>query len=96
MNREEDVEGAETHEIDDLGTHTSSVASSVLSVSTGKNIKDKAQSVGSGGSDIAEKNVYQSRCRDEVSHATSDRLCQAEAQTRACFLTIAEISMPVT
>jgi hypothetical protein len=46
---------------------------------------------GAGGSDISEINIDQSRSRDDASHTTSDRLTQAEAQTRACFLTIVEI-----
>jgi hypothetical protein len=115
--RKEEVEGAETHQMDILGPHTSVVASSLRLVSTGQDINDEAQSVvsraegvasnwpccriprrlfcsvtGSGGSDISEINIDQSRSRDDVSHTTSDRPCQA-AQTRACFLTIVEISM---
>jgi hypothetical protein len=115
--RKEEVEGAETHQMDILGPHTSVVASSLRLVSTGQDINDEAQSVdsraegvasnwpccriprrlfcsvtGSGGSDISEINIDQSRSRDDVSHTTSDRSCQA-AQTRACFLTIVEISM---
>jgi hypothetical protein len=43
--RKEDVEGAETHEMDMLGPHTSSVASSLRSVSTSQDINDEAQSV---------------------------------------------------
>jgi hypothetical protein len=117
--RKEEVEGVETHEMDILGPHTSSVAGSLRSVSTGQDINDEAQSVisqaegvisiwpccriprqlfcsvtGSGGSDISEISIDQPRSsRDDVSHTTSDRLTQAEeAQTRACFLTIVEIS----
>jgi hypothetical protein len=116
--RKEEVERAETHEMDILGSHTSSVASSLQSLSTGQDINDEAQSVvsraegvtsifpccliprrslrsvtGSGGSDAPETNIDQPRSRDEVSGTTSDRTSQAEAQTRACFLTIVEISM---
>jgi hypothetical protein len=42
--RKEEVEGAE-HEMDILGPHTSIVASSLRSVSTGQDINDEAQSV---------------------------------------------------
>jgi hypothetical protein len=42
---QEEVEGAETHEMDILGPLTSSVASSLRSVSTGQDINDEAQSV---------------------------------------------------
>ena len=42
--RKEEVEGAETHEMDILG-HTSSVESSLRSMSTGQDINDDAQSV---------------------------------------------------
>ena len=38
--REEEVGGAETHEMDILGPHTDSVASSLRSVSTGQDIND--------------------------------------------------------
>jgi hypothetical protein len=41
----EEVERAETHEIDILGPHASSVASSLRSMSTGQDINDEAQSV---------------------------------------------------
>jgi hypothetical protein len=41
----EEVERAETHEIDILGPHTSSVTGSLRSVSTGQDINDRAQSV---------------------------------------------------
>jgi hypothetical protein len=116
--RKEKVEGAETHEMDILGPHISSVASSLRLVSTGQDINDEAQSVisqvegvtsiwpccpiprrlfysvtGSMGSDISEINFNQSRSRGDVSHTTSDGVTQAEAQIRACFLTIVEISM---
>jgi hypothetical protein len=40
-----------------------------------------------------EMNIDQSRSRDDVGHTTGDRLPQAEAQIRACFLTIVDISM---
>ena len=43
--RNEVVEGAETHEMDILGPHTSSVACSLRSVSTGQDINDEAQLV---------------------------------------------------
>jgi hypothetical protein len=43
--RKEEAEGAETHEMDILRPHTSSVASSLRSVSTGQDIKDDAQSI---------------------------------------------------
>jgi hypothetical protein len=114
----EEAEGAETHEMDILGSHADSVASSLRSVSTGQDINDEAQSAvpqaegvtsiflccliprrlfcsitGSGGNNISEINIDQSRSRGDVSHTTSDRLTQAKAQTRACFLTIVEISM---
>jgi hypothetical protein len=36
-------------------------------------------------------NIDQSRTRDDINHTTSDRLTQAEAQIRACFLMIVEI-----
>jgi hypothetical protein len=116
--RKEEVEAAETHEMDILGPHAGSAASSLRSVSTGQDINDEAQSVvsqvegvtsiwpccpiprrffysvtGSRGSDAPEMNIYQSRSSDDVNSITSDRLPQAEAQTCACFLTIAEISM---
>jgi hypothetical protein len=112
--RKEEVEVAETHEMDiQGGPHTSSVASSLRSVSTGQDINDEAQSVVSeveGVTSIcpcrriprrlfcsvtgsAEMNIDQSRSSDDVSHTTSDRLAQAEAQTRACFLRIVDISM---
>ena len=42
--REEEVGGVQTHEMDILGPHTSSVASSLQSVSTGQDINE-AQSV---------------------------------------------------
>jgi hypothetical protein len=48
---------------------------------------------GSGGSDAPEMNIDRGRGRDNVGHTTSDRLTQAEAQIRACFLTIVESSM---
>jgi hypothetical protein len=105
--RKEEVEGAETHEMDDLGPRISSVASPLRSASAGKDINDEAQPfvakaegvtsiwpccriprrlfysvTGSGGgSDAPERNI------------TNDRLTQAKAQIRACFLTIVEISM---
>jgi hypothetical protein len=41
----EEVERAETHEMDILGPHTSSVTGSLRSVSTGQDINDGAQSV---------------------------------------------------
>jgi hypothetical protein len=44
-NRKEEVEGAETHEMDILEPHTSNAASSLRSVSTGQDINDEAQSV---------------------------------------------------
>jgi hypothetical protein len=116
--RKEEVKGAETHEMDILAPHTSSVASSLRSVSTGQDIDDEAQPVvsyvegvtsiwpcylilrrlslsvtGSGESDISEINIDQSLGCDVVSDTTSDRLTQAEAQTRAYFLTIVESSM---
>jgi hypothetical protein len=106
--RKEEVEGAETHEMDiQGGPHTSGVASSLRPVSTGQDINEEAQSVvsqaegvssiwpwclipgrlfcsvtGSGGSDVPEMNIDQSRSSDDVSGTTSDRLTQAEAQTR--------------
>jgi hypothetical protein len=45
--RKEEEEGTETHEMNMLGPHTSSVASSLArqSVSTGQDINDAAQSV---------------------------------------------------
>jgi hypothetical protein len=117
--RKEEVEGSETHEMDILGPHTSSVASSRRSVSTGQDINDDAQSAispvegvtsicpccliprrlfcsvtGSGGSDVPGMNIDRSRrSSDGVSHTTNDRPYQAEAQARACFITIVEISM---
>jgi hypothetical protein len=117
--RKEEVEGAETHQMDLLGPHTSVVASPLRSVSTGQDINDEAQSVVSQaegvssicpccqiprrlfcpvtgseeGNDAPEINIDQSRSRDDVGHTTSGRLTQAEAQIRACFLTIVEISM---
>ena len=100
--RKEEVVGTETHEMDNLGPDTSSVATPLRSVSTGQGIDDDTQPVvlraegvtsiwpccpiprrffgsvtGSGqGSDAPEMNI------------TSE----AEAQIRACFLTIAVIS----
>jgi hypothetical protein len=113
----EEVEGAETHEMDILGSHAGSVASSLRSASTDQDINE-AQSVvpqaervtsifpcclilrrlffsitGSGGSDISEMNINQTCSRDDVSRTTSDRPTQAEAQTRAYFVTVVEISM---
>jgi hypothetical protein len=41
----EDVEGAETHEMDITGPHTSSAANSLRLVSTGQDINDEAQLV---------------------------------------------------
>jgi hypothetical protein len=112
--RKEEVEGAETHEMDIVEPHTSSVAISLRTVSTGQDINHEAQSVipqvegvtsiwpccliprrlfcsvtGSGGSDISEMNIDQSRSSDDV----NDRPSQAETPTRACFLMIVEISM---
>jgi hypothetical protein len=43
--RKEEVQGAETHEMDILGPHASSVASSLRSVSIGQDTNDEAQSV---------------------------------------------------
>jgi hypothetical protein len=45
--RKEEVGGAETHEMDILGSHTNSVASSLrlVSMSTGQDISDEAQPV---------------------------------------------------
>jgi hypothetical protein len=113
--REEEVGRTETHEMDILGLHTSSVAGSLRPVSTGQDINDEAQSVvpqaesmtsirpccriprrlfcsvtGSGGSDAPAMNIDQSRTRDDINHTTSDRLTQAEAQSRACFLMVVE------
>ena len=48
---------------------------------------------GSRGSDAPEMNIDQSRSGGDVSGTTSDRLIQAEAQTRACVFTIAETSL---
>ena len=45
-----------------------------------------------GGSDDHGINIDQPQ-RDYINDPTSDRLCQAEAQTRACFLTTVDISM---
>jgi hypothetical protein len=39
-----------------------------------------------GGGDAPEMNIDQSHSRDDVSHTTSDKLTQAEAQIRACSL----------
>jgi membrane protease subunit (stomatin/prohibitin family) len=114
--RKEEVGGAETHEMDMLGPHTSIIVSSLRSVS-GQDI-NKAQSVvsqaegvtsiwpccriprrlfcsgkGCGGDNNSYINIDQSRSCDDVSHTTSNRPTQAEAQTCACFLTILEISM---
>ena len=115
--RKEEVEVAETHEMDILGPHTSRFASSPRPVSTGQDINDEALLVisqvegvtsifpccliprrslrsvtGFGGSAAPEINIDQPRSRDEVGGTTSNRPTQAEAQTRACFLTIVEIS----
>jgi hypothetical protein len=111
MVREEEVGGAETHNMDILGPYTGHVASSLRSVSTGEDMNE-AQSQVKGvtsiwphcliprrlfcsvtGSDAPEMNFDQSRSSDDIGSTTSDRLTQAEAQTRACFLTIVEISM---
>jgi hypothetical protein len=116
--RNEEVEGAETREMDNLAPLTSNVASSPRSVPTAsaQDISDEAQRVvspvegvtfiwsccliprrlfcsvtGSGGSDVHGMNM--SRSRDDVRHTTSDRPTHAEAQIRACFLTIVEISV---
>jgi hypothetical protein len=43
--RKEEVGGAETHEMDNLGPHTSNVATPLRSVSTGQDINDDAQPV---------------------------------------------------
>ena len=43
MVREEEVGGAVTHEMDILGPHTSRVASSLRSASTGQHINDEAE-----------------------------------------------------
>jgi hypothetical protein len=43
--RKEEVEVAETHEMDILGPHTSRIASSLRLLSTGQDISDEAQSV---------------------------------------------------
>jgi hypothetical protein len=40
MVRKEEVEGAETHEIDVLGPHTGSAASSLRPVSTGQDVNE--------------------------------------------------------
>lgn len=48
---------------------------------------------GSGENNVPEMSFDQSRSSDDVSHTASNRLCQAEAQTSACFLTIVEISI---
>ncbi len=115
---EEEVGGAETHEMDPLGPRISGAASSLPSVHAAQNINE-AQSIiegvtsiwpcclirrqlfcsfiGSSGSDVRasvpEKNIGQSRDSDDVSGTTRDRPTQAEeVQTRACFLSIVEIS----
>jgi hypothetical protein len=43
--RKEEAERAETHQMDILGPHTSSVQSSLRLVSTGQDTNDEAQSV---------------------------------------------------
>lgn len=43
MGRKEEVEGAETHEMDTLGPNTSGVASSLQSLSAGQDINDEAR-----------------------------------------------------
>ena len=43
--RKEEVEGAETHEMDILGPHSSSVTSSLRPVPNGQDINDEAKSV---------------------------------------------------
>ena len=118
--RKEEVEGAETHEMDILGPHTSGIASSLWPVSAGQDINDEAQLAvpqvegvtsiwpscriprrlfcsvtGPGGSDALEMSLInwtidQSRGSDIVSHT---RLIRTNAQSRACFLMIVEISM---
>jgi hypothetical protein len=45
LTHKEEVEGAETHEMDTDGSHASSVTSSLPSVSTGQDTNDEAQSV---------------------------------------------------
>jgi len=84
----EEVGGAETHEMDILGSHTNSVASSLrlVSMSTGQDISDEAQPVisqveGSEGSDVPEIHIVQPSSNDDVSGTTNDRLTQAEVQT---------------
>jgi hypothetical protein len=96
--RKEEVGGAEAHEMDILGPHTSSAAGSLRSVSTGQDINDEAQSVVSQDEGVTSIwpccriprpifcSVTGSRGNDAPKmNITSDRLTQAEAQTRALF-----------
>ena len=48
---------------------------------------------GSGRNDVLEMSLDQFRSSGDVNSVTSDRLAQAEARARACFLTIVEISI---
>jgi hypothetical protein len=115
--REEEVGGAETHNMDILGPYTGHVGSLLHSVSTGEDMNEAqplisqakgvtsifpccliprrlfCSVIGSGGSDAPEMNFNQSHSSDGVGGTTSERLSQAEAHSRACFLTIVEISM---
>ena len=105
----EEVEGTETHEMGNLGPHTGSVASPLRSVSTGQDINDEAhpvvsQSQAEGSTSIWPRCRIPRRLFCSVTgpgvgsgapetNITSDKLTQGEAQSRAYFLTIVEISM---
>jgi hypothetical protein len=97
----EEVGGTGAHEMDILGPHTSgqdindeahstvSVAEGVASICPCCLIPRRlfCSVAGSGGGgDAPEMNIDQSHSRDDVSHTTSDKLTQAEAQIRACSL----------
>ena len=98
-------EGAETHTIDILGAHTSSVASPLQSVSTGQNINDEAHPVVPQGvisiwpccRSPSRLFCFVTGSRVESGPTemkiTSDQPTQAEVQIRACFLKIVAISM---
>jgi hypothetical protein len=91
--RKEEVEGRETREMDILGSLTGKGVTSIWPCCL---IPRRlfCSVTGSGGeSDPPEMKINQSHSRDDVGHVTNDRPSQAEAQIRACFLTIVEISM---
>lgn len=95
--------GAETHEMDIFGPHTSSPASLLRSVSPGQDINDEAKSIVSHAQGVVfvwpycriPRRLYCSVTesgRSDAPEMNADHEL-AEAQPRACFLTIVEISM---